>query len=92
MLRPILSSRSALDTTQISFSREKIVLDDPELSTHLAAVLRAVAAPDHVASDPVFAERTRYYVRGSGPSQWLLVVGARTVTGTSAGACARTAS
>ena len=54
--------------------REKIVRDHPEMSTHLAAVLRAVVAPDHAASDPVFAERTRYYVRGAGPSQWLLVV------------------
>jgi sarcosine oxidase gamma subunit len=54
--------------------REKIVRDHPEMSAHLAAVLRAVGAPDHAAFDPVFAERTRYYVRGAGPSQWLLVV------------------
>ncbi|MGO9322804.1 MAG: hypothetical protein ACLQBY_18655 [Solirubrobacteraceae bacterium] len=54
--------------------REKIVRDHPEMSAHMAAVLRAATTPDHVASDPVFAERTRYYVRGAGPSQWLLVV------------------
>lgn len=54
--------------------REKIVRDHPEMSVHMDAILRAVTAPDHVASDPVFAERTRYYVREAGPSQWLLVV------------------
>ncbi len=53
---------------------EKIVRDHPEMSVHMDAVLRAVTAPDHVAPDPVFAARTRYYARGSGPSQWLLVV------------------
>jgi sarcosine oxidase gamma subunit len=52
----------------------KIVRDHPEMSTHMTAILGAVTAPDHIASDPVFAERTRYYVRGTGPSQWLLVV------------------
>jgi sarcosine oxidase gamma subunit len=54
--------------------REKIVRDHPEMTAHMAAVLRAVTTPDHIASDIVFAERTRYYVRGVGPSQWLLVV------------------
>jgi sarcosine oxidase gamma subunit len=54
--------------------RQKIVRDHPEISAHMAAVLRAATTPDHVASDPVFAERTRYYVSGAGPSQWLLVV------------------
>lgn len=54
--------------------REKIVRDHPEMTAHIAAVLRAVTTPDHIASDLVFAERTRYYVRGVGPSQWLLVV------------------
>ncbi len=54
--------------------REKIVRDHPEMTAHMAAVLRAVTTPDHIASDLVFAERTRYYVRGAGPSQWLLVV------------------
>jgi hypothetical protein len=54
--------------------REKIVRDHPEIRAHLSAVLRAVSTPDHVAPDPIFAERRRYYTRGAGPSQWLLVV------------------
>jgi hypothetical protein len=54
--------------------REKIVRDHPEIGAHMRAVLRAVRKPDHVASDPIFAKRTRYYARGTGPSQWLLVV------------------
>ncbi|HEY2766832.1 MAG TPA: hypothetical protein VGI76_01170 [Solirubrobacteraceae bacterium] len=40
----------------------------------MPAALQAVTTPDHVASDPIFSERTRYYARGAGPSQWLLVV------------------
>ena len=54
--------------------REKIVRDHPEIVEHRAEVLRAVSAPDHVAHDPIFEQRTRYYVRGVGPSRWLLVV------------------
>jgi hypothetical protein len=54
--------------------REKIVRDHPEIAEHRADVLRAVSAPDHVAADPIFELRTRYYVRGVGPSRWLLVV------------------
>lgn len=54
--------------------REKIVRDHPEIAEHRAEVLRAVSAPDHVAPDPIFGQRTRYYVRGVGPSRWLLVV------------------
>jgi hypothetical protein len=53
---------------------EKIARDHPEIGAHLCAVLRAVSTPDHVAPDPIFADRTRYYARGAGPSQWLLVV------------------
>ena len=53
---------------------EKIARDHPEIGTHLSAVLQAVSTPDHVAPDPIFADRTRYYARGAGPSQWLLVV------------------
>jgi hypothetical protein len=53
---------------------EKIARDHPEIGAHLSAVLRAVSTPDHVALDPIFADRTRYYARGAGPSQWLLVV------------------
>jgi hypothetical protein len=54
--------------------REKIIRDHPEIGAHMSVVLRAVSTPDHVAPDPVFATRTRYYARGAGPSQWLLVV------------------
>lgn len=53
---------------------EKIVRDHPEIAEYRADVLRAVSAPDHVAADPIFEQRTRYYVRGAGPSRWLLVV------------------
>ncbi len=54
--------------------REKIVRDHPEIAEHRADVLRAVFAPNHVASDLIFEQRTRYYARGVGPSRWLLVV------------------
>lgn len=53
---------------------KKIARGHPEIGAHLSAVLRAVSTPDHVAPDPIFADRTRYYARGAGPSQWLLVV------------------
>ncbi len=48
--------------------------DHPELAEHRTDVPRAVSAPDHVATDLIFERRTRYYVRGVGPSRWLLVV------------------
>lgn len=54
--------------------REKIARDHPEIAEHRSDVLRAVSAPDHVAPDPAFERRTRYYARGVGPSRWLLVV------------------
>ncbi|HTC59827.1 MAG TPA: hypothetical protein VK691_06855 [Solirubrobacteraceae bacterium] len=54
--------------------RKKIVRDHPEIAAHRSDVLRVVSAPDHVASDPIFEERTRYYASGVGPSRWLLVV------------------
>jgi hypothetical protein len=54
--------------------REKIVRDHPEIDTHMSDVLQAVTKPDHVAADPIFAARTRYYAQGVGPSRWLLVV------------------
>ncbi|HST54902.1 MAG TPA: hypothetical protein VLJ42_03275 [Solirubrobacteraceae bacterium] len=54
--------------------REKILRDHPEIDTHMPVVLQAVTKPDHVAADPIFAARTRYYARGVGPSRWLLVV------------------
>lgn len=54
--------------------RDKLLRDHPELAPHLLDVLRAVASPDHVAADPVFGGRQRFYLRGAGPSRWLLVV------------------
>lgn len=54
--------------------REKIIRDHPEIASHLEDALRAVSTPDHVAPDPSFEARTRYYARGVGPSRWLLVV------------------
>jgi hypothetical protein len=53
---------------------DKILRDHPELVSHLDDVLRAVAEPDRVLPDPVFAGRRRHYLRGAGPSRWLLVV------------------
>lgn len=53
---------------------EKIVRDHPEIEPHREDALRAVSAPDHVAPDPSFKDRKRYYARGVGPSRWLLVV------------------
>jgi hypothetical protein len=50
--------------------REKIVRDHPEIGPYMSAALQAVTTPDHVAPDPIFAERTRCYARGAGPSQW----------------------
>jgi hypothetical protein len=52
----------------------KIVRDHQEIAAYGPHVLQAVASPDHVAPDPNFEQRTRYYVRGVGPSRWLLVV------------------
>ena len=54
--------------------REKIVRDHPEIDSHRVDALRTVSAPDHVAPDPSFEDRKRYYARGVGPSRWLLVV------------------
>ena len=54
--------------------REKILRDHPELALHLDDVLRAVAEPDRVLPDPVYEGRRRHYLRGAGPSRWLLVV------------------
>lgn len=33
-----------------------------------------IAEPDRVLPDPVYERRRRYYLRGAGPSRWLLVV------------------
>lgn len=52
----------------------KILRDHPELAPHRGDVLRAIAEPDHVLPDPVYEGRRRHYLRGAGPSRWLLVV------------------
>lgn len=52
----------------------KIVRDHPEVASYKDDALRAVAAPDHVAPDPGSEDRMRFYLRGAGPSRWLLVV------------------
>lgn len=54
--------------------RDKILRDHPELASHLADVLRAITEPDAMLPDPVFEDRRRYYLRGAGPSRWLMVV------------------
>jgi hypothetical protein len=52
----------------------KVRVDHPEMAPLLDEALGAVAAPDHAEPDPVRANRTRYYSRRGGPSEWLLVV------------------
>jgi hypothetical protein len=52
----------------------KILRDHGELDAHLVDVLGTVAEPDHVAGDPAWFDRTRYYSRDVGPTRWLLVV------------------
>jgi hypothetical protein len=54
--------------------QEKILRDHPELAPHLADVLRTIAEPDRILPDPVYEHRRRHYLRGAGPSRWLLVV------------------
>jgi hypothetical protein len=44
------------------------------LSPHTAVELRLPSAPDHNAPDLGSADRKRFYLRGVGPSRWLLVV------------------
>lgn len=53
---------------------DKILRGHPELAPYLADVLKAVAEPDRVLPDPVYERRRRHYLRGAGPSRWLLVV------------------
>src|SRR5436305_875756 len=53
---------------------EKIVVDHPEVASYKDDALHAVSAPDHVTPDPGSADRKRFYLRGVGPSRWLLVV------------------
>ena len=52
----------------------KVLRDHPEMTSLAGAVLRTVAAPDHVVPDPVRDNRKRYFRQGAGPSRWLLVV------------------
>lgn len=44
------------------------------IGPHLDDVLRAIAEPDQIHDDPVYEHRRRHYLRGAGPSRWLLVV------------------
>jgi hypothetical protein len=43
---------------------DKILQDHPELTSHLADVLKAIAEPDRVLPDPVYERRRRHYLRG----------------------------
>ena len=52
----------------------KVLRDHSELAPHLATVLRAISAPDHVIPDPTSDRRRHHYLRKVGPSRWLLVV------------------
>jgi hypothetical protein len=54
--------------------RDKILRGHPELAPHLDDVLRAISEPDQILDDPVYERRRRHYLRGAGPSRWLLVV------------------
>jgi len=45
--------------------RDKILRGHPELESHLADVLRAIAEPDQVLPDPVYEQRSRHYLRGA---------------------------
>ena len=53
---------------------DKVLRDHVELASYLPDVLRAVRAPDHVEPDPTYQQRTRFHLRGAGPSRWLMVV------------------
>lgn len=53
---------------------DKVLKDHAELDGHLSDVLQAVRVPDHTEPDPVYELRTRFHLRGAGPSRWLLVV------------------
>ncbi len=52
----------------------KVLRDHAELAPHLATVLRAIGAPDHLITDPAYPGRRHYFVRDAGPSRWLRVV------------------
>jgi hypothetical protein len=53
---------------------DKVLRDHVELDGSMPEVLRAVRTPDHVEPDPTYEQRTRFHLRGVGPSRWLLVV------------------
>lgn len=50
---------------------DKVLRDHSELDGHLAEILRAVSEPDHVEPDLTYEQRTRFHLRGAGPSRWL---------------------
>jgi hypothetical protein len=52
----------------------KVLRDHPEIVLHFVDVLHAIAEPDHVTPDPSFKNRRKHFLRGVGPSRWLLVV------------------
>jgi hypothetical protein len=54
--------------------RNKVLRVHPELSPLLNHVLRAIYSPNHVTADPKFDGRRRHFLRGAGPSRWLVVV------------------
>jgi hypothetical protein len=54
--------------------RGKILKKHFELSLNLADVLRAINSPHHVAPDMNKENRRQHFLRGSGPSRWLMVV------------------
>jgi len=50
-----------------------ITIEHPELAAHQAAILRAVADPDH-REDDLRPGRERFWRERIGPSRWLFVV------------------
>jgi hypothetical protein len=54
--------------------RRKVLSDHPEMQSLEDEVLRAVRSPDHVETDPVRGDRTRYFPSNVGPSRWLVAV------------------
>jgi hypothetical protein len=52
----------------------KVLSHHPEMDGYANIVLHAVVAPDHTEADPAYENRRRYYLRGVGPSRWLMVV------------------
>jgi len=52
----------------------KVLTDHPEMQSLEDEALSAVRSPDHVETDPVRGDRTRYFASGVGPSRWLVAV------------------